>query len=155
MLNFNSPVETDLTGRIKVTSNLTLPDHPHVFVIGDLACIKSTDGTIVPGLAPAAIQEGKYVARSILSSIAEKPKLPFHYFDKGQTATIGRHRAVLESGKLKMTGFPAWSAWLFIHIFYLVGFKNRTSVMSQWVWNYVFSKRGSRLITDPNWQTTD
>jgi len=109
-------------------------------------------GTFVPGLAPAAMQEGRHAARMILSSIRGKPRTAFRYIDKGQMATIGKYRAVLESGKWKMSGRLAWLAWLFVHVFYLIGFKNRVAVMAQWAWSYLFSKRGARLITEPQWK---
>lgn len=146
------PVETDRAGRIKVKTDLSLPNAPDVFVIGDQALIEDIKGVVVPGLAPAAIQAGKFVAKNIERSIDGKPRLQFSYFDKGQMATIGKHRAVLQFGRIRMTGYLAWVAWLFVHIFYLVGFKNRISVFVQWVWSYLFSKRGSRLIVDKDWK---
>lgn len=145
-------VDTDRAGRIKVKTDLSLPNAPDVFVIGDQALIEDIKGVIVPGLAPAAIQAGKFVAKNIERSIRGKPRLQFSYFDKGQMATIGKHRAVLQFGSIRMTGYLAWVAWLFVHIFYLVGFKNRIAVFVQWVWSYLFSKRGSRLIVDKAWK---
>jgi len=106
----------------------------------------------VPGLAPAAIQEGKAAARNILASIAGRPRKPFRYRDKGMMATIGKHRAIAQTGPIRLTGYLAWLAWLFIHILYLIGFKNRLSVFAQWVWSYVLSKRGARLITNRDWR---
>lgn len=150
-IKFDPPVETDRAGRVKVAADLSLPGYANVFVIGDMAAVEMGAGQYVPGLAPAAMQEGKHAAHTILATIAQKARKPFVYNDKGQMATIGKHRAVLQSGSLKMSGYLAWQAWLFVHIFYLIGFKNRVSVMSQWVWNYVFSKRGARLITDRDW----
>lgn len=145
---FEQEVEKDKAGRIKVTSDLSIPGYPDVFVAGDLACIQMDNNTIVPGLAPAAIQAGRYVAKKILASIHNVPMKNFKYFDKGQMATIGKNKAIMQLGKFTMTGFFAWIAWFFIHIIYLVGFKNRISVISIWAWSYLFSKRGSRLITD-------
>lgn len=151
-MNFDLNIDRDKAGRIKVNADLSLPSYPEVFVAGDLAAIQWKDNQIVPGLAPAAIQSGQYAAKKILADIRNKSMINFKYFDKGQMATIGRNRALAQSGKLKMTGFVAWMAWLFIHILYLVGFKNRITVMFQWGWSYLFSKRGSRLITDNQWR---
>lgn len=151
-LTFDQNVERDRSDRIKVNPDLSLPQHPHVFVAGDLALIPLGADQFVPGLAPAAIQSGRYIAKKILASLRGKPMGNFKYFDKGQMATIGKHRALAQMGHFKMTGFVAWLAWLFIHILYLVGFKNRISVMSLWVWSYLFSKRGSRLITEAGWR---
>jgi len=113
-----------------------------------MAALELGGGTFLPGLAPAAIQGGRYVAHCILSS----RHLPFRYVDKGQMATIGKHKAIAQSGKLRLTGFSAWVAWLFVHLFYLVGFKNRMSVMATWTWSYLFSRRGARLIIDKDWR---
>jgi NADH dehydrogenase len=154
-LDIDVPVERDRAGRIKVNPDLSIPNHPEVFVVGDLASIQIAANQFVPGLAPAAIQGGKYAANKILSLIRNKQIADFKYFDKGQMATIGRNRALAQSGQLKMTGFIAWMAWFFIHILYLVGFKNRVAVMTQWAWSYLFSKRGARLITDSEWRLKD
>lgn len=151
-LELQPKVETDRAGRIKVGTDLSIPGYPDIFVIGDQAAITDIKGVQVPGLAPAAIQAGKFVAKTIERTIKGKPRYQFSYFDKGQMATIGKHRAVLQLGSLKLTGYIAWVAWLFVHIFYLVGFRNRVSVFIQWVWSYLFSKRGSRLIVDKNWK---
>lgn len=150
-IKFNPPTELDRAGRVKVSADLSVPGYANVFVIGDMAAVETEPGKIVPGLAPAAIQEGRHAARTILATIAGRVRKPFVYNDKGQMATIGKNRAVMQSGSIKMGGYIAWLAWLFVHIFYLIGFKNRVAVMSQWVWNYVFSKRGARLITDRDW----
>lgn len=144
--------EMDRSGRIKVNADLSLPQFDHVFVIGDMALVEMETGKYVPGLAPAAIQQGQHTAKNILRTIRGEQRLPFHYRDKGQMATIGKNKAILQVGKFKMTGRLAWFAWLFIHIFYLVGFKNRVGVFLQWAWSYLFSKRGSRLITDRQWK---
>ncbi len=145
-------VELDSAGRVVVAGDLSLAKHPEVFVIGDMAAVAWKDGQIVPGLAPAAIQEGRHVAAVILASLHSRDRKAFRYVDKGMMATIGKHRAVMQAGRLKMGGYVAWLAWLFVHIFYLIGFRNRVAVMAQWVWNYVFSKRGARLITDRDWK---
>ncbi len=145
-------VTLDRAGRIKVNQDLSIPGHPNAFVIGDMAALEISPGKFVPGLAPAAIQQGQHVAKVIVSSIRNEARKPFKYFDKGQIATIGRNKAVMQSGKLKMTGHLAWLAWLFIHVFYLIGFKNRLAVMFTWAWSYLRSKRGSRLIDEHEWR---
>jgi len=151
-LQIEPPVEMDRAGRIKVKDDLSVPGHDNVFVIGDMASFEVTPGNIMPGLAPAAIQEGRHAAEVILSSIRGKERPAFRYIEKGQMATIGKYRAVMESGSLKMTGRLAWMAWLFVHVFYLIGFKNRVAVMAQWAWSYIFSKSGARLITERQWK---
>lgn len=151
-LQIEPSVEMDRAGRIKVNDDLSIPDHNNVFVVGDMASFEVTPGKIVPGLAPAAMQEGRHAAKVILSSIRGKERPAFRYIDKGQMATIGKYRAVMETGRLKMTGRLAWLAWLFVHVFYLIGFKNRVAVMAQWAWSYLFSKRGARLITERQWK---
>jgi NADH dehydrogenase len=144
-------VELDRAGRIPVSQDLSMAAFPEVFVAGDLAHVEMGEGKIVPGLAPAAIQTGIRAAKNILASIEGKPRKPFRYLDKGQMATIGKRKAIAEVGKFHMHGFLAWMAWMFIHILYLVGFKNRVSVVAEWAWSYTFSKRGARLITSKEW----
>lgn len=146
-------VKLDRAGRVVVASDLSVPGHPDVFVVGDLAHLDLGDGQVLPGLAPAAIQTGYRAAQNILASVRAKPRVLFKYLDKGQMATIGKHKAVAQTGKIKLSGFIAWLAWFFIHIIYLVGFKNRVAVFFQWIWCYIFSKRGSRLITQKNWKS--
>jgi NADH dehydrogenase len=125
-----------------------------VFVIGDQArCIE--DGQLVPGLAPAAIGQGKAAARNILADLRGVSRENYHYVDKGMMATIGRASAVAQSGKLHMSGFVAWLAWCFVHILFLIGFRNRVLVFIQWVWSYVRYRRGARLITHPDWRLSD
>ena len=145
-------VELDRAGRVKVNADLSIPGHRDAFVIGDMAHFVEPGGELVPGLAPAAIQEGRAAARNILASVNGRPRKAFRYFDKGMMATIGKHKAIAQTGRFHLTGFIAWCAWLFIHILYLIGFKNRISVFAQWVWSYVFSKRGARLITQRDWK---
>ena len=145
-------VEMDRAGRIKVQSDFSLPGFPEVFVTGDMAAFTMEDGRPLPGLAPAAIQGGKHVAKMIKNLASGLPTTPFQYKDKGQLATIGRNKAVMQSGLVKITGRLAWLAWLFVHVFYLVGFKNRLSVMYTWAWSYLRSKRGSRLIDESEWR---
>ncbi|HSE36916.1 MAG TPA: NAD(P)/FAD-dependent oxidoreductase [Blastocatellia bacterium] len=154
-LEIEPPVDMDRAGRIKVNSDLSLPGYENVFVVGDMAAVELVPGKIVPGLAPAAMQEGRHAAKVILSSVRGKGRPAFQYIDKGQMATIGKYRAVMESGRLKMSGRLAWLAWLFVHVFYLIGFKNRVAVMAQWAWSYLFSKRGARLITETQWKLKD
>ena len=141
----------DRAGRVLVAQDLSVPTFPNVFAAGDLASLALPDGQPVPGLAPAAIQGGECVAHNILASIHVNPRRPFRYRDKGQMATIGKSRAVAMVGKFTFTGFLAWLAWMLIHLLYLIGFKNRVMVLGQWVWSYLFSKRGARLITNPDW----
>jgi NADH:quinone reductase (non-electrogenic) len=135
-------VPLDRAGRVLVNDDLTIPGHDDVFIVGDLAAVKYKDG-LVPGVAPAAIQEGIHAARSIISKARE----PFRYRDKGSLATIGRAAAVADFGFVKVSGFIAWLAWLAIHIFFLIGFRNRFLVITQWAWAYVTYQRGARLIT--------
>ena len=151
-LEIKPPVDMDRAGRIRVNSDLSVPGYDNVFVAGDMASLEIEPGKPVPGVAPAAMQEGRHAAKVILSAIRGKSRTAFRYVDKGQLATIGKYRAVMESGRLKMSGRLAWLAWLFVHIFYLIGFKNRVAVMAQWAWSYLFSKRGARLITETKWK---
>ncbi|NND84964.1 MAG: NAD(P)/FAD-dependent oxidoreductase, partial [Acidimicrobiia bacterium] len=141
------PGERDRAGRVLVAEDLSVPDHPRVFVAGDLAAI-STDGSPVPGVAPAAMQQGRHVARQVLADLAGEARTPFRYRDKGSLATIGRARAVADLGRFRFGGPLAWVAWLAIHIVYLVGFRNRVFVVSQWAWQYATFRRGARIITD-------
>lgn len=140
-------VELDRSGRIKVQADLSIPGHPDVYAIGDLACFTLPDGTTLPGLAPVALQQGKHVARSIEGALAGKPKQPFHYVDKGIMATVGRASGIAQAGALKLSGMLGWLAWLFIHILFLIGFRNRLLVMFQWAWAWFTYGRGARLIT--------
>jgi NADH:ubiquinone reductase (H+-translocating) len=142
-------VPLDRAGRVLVQPDLTIPGHPEVFVIGDLAAVKQPDGTFVPGVAPAAIQEGQHMGLNLERAVAGQPLRPFRYKDKGSLATIGRAAAVADFGKFHMSGFLAWFAWLAIHIFFLIGFRNRFLVITQWAWAYLTYQRGARLITGP------
>jgi NADH dehydrogenase len=140
-------IPVDRAGRAHVNPDLTIPGHDEISVIGDLASIEQ-DGKPVPGVAPAAIQMGRQVARNIRLAMAGEPRQPFRYRDKGSFATIGRGKAVGElAGGFKLSGFPAWVAWLAIHIFFLIGFRNRVLVIFQWAYSYVTFRRGARLIT--------
>ena len=140
--------EQDRAGRIIVGPSLALDEHPEVFVVGDIASCKDVEGVDVPGLAPAAIQMGEHAAMNIKRAIADRDLLGYRYLDKGQMATIGRSRAVAMSGPLKMTGLIAWLAWLFIHLMYLVGFRNRVAVLSEWAWAYLTFQRSARVVVD-------
>jgi NADH dehydrogenase len=142
----------DRSGRIIVNEDLSVPEFSEVFAVGDLAHFDLGEGKTLPGLAPAAIQTGRFAARNILRTVSQQTRQKFIYVDKGMMATIGKHRAVAETKHLMLTGYPAWLAWLLVHILYLVGFKNRIIVLFEWAWNYIFSKRGARLITSRNWK---
>jgi len=146
---------TDRAGRVLVNPDLSVPGHPEIFVIGDLASLKDKNGKMVPGVAPAAMQEGVATARNIERELRGEPREGFHYFNKGNLATIGRAAAIAEFGRLHISGFLAWLAWLFIHIFFLIGFRNRIIVLIQWAWSYLTYERGARLITGderlPGW----
>ena len=136
----------DRQGRVRVQPDLSVPEHPEIFVVGDLAAFEH-DGVPVPGVAPAANQEGRHAARNIRRDLENAPRTPFRYFDKGSLATIGRARAVALFGGVRVGGFIAWLMWLFIHILYLAGFRNRLSVLIQWGYAYFTYQRGVRLIT--------
>jgi NADH dehydrogenase len=129
-----------------VNQDLTVPGADGVFVIGDLASIKS-NGKPVPGLSPAAMQEGRHAAKNLARIIRGEPTVPFRYWDKGTLATIGKAAAVGDIGKLRVSGLVAWLMWLFVHIFFLIGFRNRFIVIVEWAWMYLRNDRGARLIT--------
>jgi NADH dehydrogenase len=137
----------DRNGRIIVQPDLSLPGYPEIFAIGDMAHAEQ-DGALLPGIAPVAMSEGRYVARTIRRRLARAPIRPYRYFDKGQMATIGRSAAVADVRGIRFSGFVAWVAWLFVHLLYLVEFENRVLVLVQWAWNYVTRNRGARLITE-------
>ncbi len=143
--------ELDRSGRVKVAPDLSLPGHSEIFAIGDMALVLQEDGKPVPGVSPAAMQMGKHVAKiieaEIRSGTKDAARPPFKYWDKGTMATIGRSAAVAQIGKLKMSGYPAWLAWLFIHLIFLVGFRNRTAVLFQWAYSYFSNRRSARIIT--------
>ena len=143
----------DRVGRVQVAPDLRVPGHPEIFAIGDMAYAVSEDGTPLPGLAPVAKQQGAYVARAILRELAGKPaQKPFHYKDRGQMATIGRSKAIVDLGRVRFGGFLAWLAWLVVHIYFLVGFKNRLFVVLSWAWSYLTFRRGARLIVARDWR---
>jgi NADH dehydrogenase len=141
-------VPLDGVGRVLVEPDLSIPGHPEIFVVGDLAAVKREDGRLVPGVAPAANQEGKLAARNVRRLIRGEETKPFRYRNKGDLATIGRSRAIADFGKVRITGRPAWLLWLVVHIMYLVGFRNRISVLIQWAYAYFTYQRGVRLITN-------
>jgi NADH:quinone reductase (non-electrogenic) len=137
----------DQAGRAIVEPDCTIPGHPEVFVLGDAALFNHQEGGPLPGICPVAIQMGEYVARAIQADLSGEPRRAFHYWDKGQLAVIGRGRAVADIWKLHFGGFLAWVIWTFVHIFFLIGFRNRILVMIQWAWSYLTYGRGARLIT--------
>src|SRR6266699_90109 len=145
----------DRAGRVLVNRDLSIPEHHEVFVIGDLALLKDDHGKLLPGVAPVAMQEGTATAKNIQRDLRHEPRQNFHYVDKGSLATIGRAAAVADFGKFHVSGFIAWLSWLFIHIFFLIGFRNRIIVLIQWAWSYFTYERGARLITGdtrlPGW----
>ena len=146
----------DRAGRVLVNPDLSIPGHCEIFVIGDLAALKDEEGKMLPGVAPVAMQEGASAARNIERDLHGEPRQNFHYFDKGSLATIGRAAAVAQFGKIHISGFLAWLSWLFVHIFFLIGFRNRLIVLIQWAWSYFTYERGARLITGdqrlPSWE---
>ena len=137
----------DQVGRVIVEPDCSIPGHPEVFVLGDAAAYNHQEGGTLPGVCPVAIQEGEYAARIIRGDLAGRPRRPFRYWDKGQLAVIGRGQAVADIWKLHFGGFIAWLAWIFVHIFFLIGFRNRVMVMLEWAWSYLTFSRGARLIT--------
>jgi len=136
----------DRAGRVLINRDLTVPGHHNVFAIGDMTYLEQ-DGKPLPGVSPVAMQMGRRVAGNIRNDLAGKPYEEFHYFDKGNMATIGRKAAIAEIGKLHLSGFMAWMAWLVVHIFFLIGFRNRFMVLFNWAWSYFTYQRGARLIT--------
>ena len=148
-------VPVDRAGRVLVQPDLSVPGHPEVFVIGDLAALNDENGKMLPGVAQVAIQQGDWVADTIARDLEHQPRRNFRYRDKGSLATIGRAAAVAQFGKFELSGYFAWLAWLFVHIFFLIGFRNRLLVMIQWAWSYLTYERGARLITGsdelPGW----
>ena len=142
------PEQLDRSGRVAVDAQCAIVGHPYIFVTGDLAAFSIPDGKTLPGVAPVAVQQGGFVGTLIAKSVrGSRPTNPFQYWDKGNMATIGRSHAILEAGRIRMTGRLAWVAWLFIHILYLARFENRMLVMFQWFWNYCTRNRTARLIT--------
>jgi NADH:ubiquinone reductase (H+-translocating) len=137
----------DRVGRVIVNKDLTIPDHPEVQVIGDLANFSHQTGEPLPGVSPVAMQQGRHAARNILAMIDGRKPQRFYYWDKGSMATIGRNKAVADLKLIHLSGIPAWLAWLFVHIIFLVGFRSRLAVLFQWAWAYFSFNKGARLIT--------
>jgi NADH dehydrogenase len=138
----------DRAGRIIVEADCSVPGHREVFVIGDMAALTPAGASgPLPGISPVAIQEGRAAARNILRAKSDLPSEPFHYFDKGFMATIGKARAVARLGRLRLTGFIAWLAWVLVHLWFLIGFRNRVVVFVNWIWAYVISSHGARIIS--------
>ena len=144
--------DLDHQGRVIVGPDLSLPGHREVFIAGDQAHVLGPDGNPLPGMAPAALQQGRYLAKRIRTMVRGGNHPDFRFRDKGQMATIGRRRAILQSGRIRFGGFAAWMSWLLIHIYYLAGFKNRLFVVLQWAWSYFSYGRGARLIVEKDWR---
>jgi NADH dehydrogenase len=151
-LNRQLSRDLDGMGRVVVEPDLSLQDHPEVFIAGDQAHFADERHGTLPANAPVALQQGKHIASNILREISGKQREPFHYFDKGQLATIGRKQAVLERGRVRLGGFLAWWAWLFVHIYYLLGFKNKLFVLAHWAYSYLAYRKGARLIVNKEWR---
>jgi len=151
-LNYRTGLELDSQGRIIVEKDLSIPGHGNAFVAGDQASFSHQTGSPLPCLSPVAIQQGEFIAKNIINDINGKKKKDFSYFDKGQMATIGRSRAIAEFGKFKMSGFPAWLAWLFVHIYFITGFNNRLMIFIKWMISYMTNKKGARIIYNQDWE---
>ncbi|MGB1275131.1 MAG: NAD(P)/FAD-dependent oxidoreductase, partial [Nannocystaceae bacterium] len=157
-LNKHLGAELDRQGRVKVEADCSLAGHTNVFVLGDQAHFAhdpKNPGVPLPGLCPVAIQQGKTTAQNILRERKGKPRKPFAYVDKGQMATIGRKRAICEIGRVRFRGMFAWMAWLTVHIYFLIGFRNRLMVILNWGWAYATFRRGARLIVSKDWRAHD
>lgn len=141
-------VERGKFGRAIVEKDCSIKSDPNIFVIGDAALFTGEQDQVLPGVAPVAIQQGRYVGKIIGKGISKEKRKPFKYFDKGNLATIGRAKAILQIGNLKLSGFIAWILWVFIHILYLIGYRNRYKVMAEWMWYYLTKRQGVRLITN-------
>jgi NADH:ubiquinone reductase (H+-translocating) len=139
--------ETDRAGRVKVARDLSVPGHPDIFVIGDTAALNDANSNPLPGVAPVAKQQGQYIANLLFARQRGRTTPPFRYRDFGSLATIGRKRAIVQMGRFKLKGFLAWILWSVAHIYFLIGFRNRLVVATNWLWNYVTFQRGTRLIT--------
>jgi len=148
------PVPRDQAGRVIVEPDLSIPGFPGIFVAGDQASLRTElQPRGLPGVATVALQQGRFLGQLIQREARSKARQPFVYWDKGQMATIGRRRAVLESGGLRMSGILAWWAWLLVHIYYLSGFRNRIFVLLSWAWSYLTFARGARLIVSKDWRS--
>lgn len=147
-------VDLDRAGRVMVRPDLSVPGYPNIFVIGDLANLAGPDGKPYPGVAQVAMQGGSQTGKNIRRRLAGLPTEPFHYWDKGNLATIGRNRAIADIRGFRLAGFGAWLVWLWVHIFFLIGFQNRFRVAMQWAWSYFRFDRGARLITSTGYDRT-
>ena len=147
-------VTLDRSGRVPVEPDLSIPGHPDAFAIGDMSLYRTREGTVLPGLAPVAMQQGTHAADNALRRLDGRPRREFHYRDRGTMATIGRASAVAVVGGVQLSGLPAWLAWLVVHIMFLIGFRNRFLVLFEWAWAYLSWQRGARLITRP-WRGRD
>jgi NADH dehydrogenase len=147
LLSEKAGAELDRAGRVRVSSDCSLPARPEIFVIGDMASCPDGEGKALPALAPVAMQQGRYVARVIVDRLAGRASPAFRYRDKGMLATIGRRHAVAQFGRRRFRGTPAWLLWLFVHLVYLIGFQNRILVLVQWAFHYFSYNRGARIIT--------
>lgn len=145
--------ELDKVGRVIINTDLSIPNHSNAFVIGDMASFLDKNSQYLPGVASVAIQQGKMVAKNIIADLNKKPRKNFVYFNRGQMATIGRSKAVMEVGNIKIGGFVAWLAWLFVHVYYLIGFRNRVIVMTQWAIAFFTYRRGARIIQNTQWKS--
>ena len=148
-------MEKDKSGRIKVSADLSLPGFPNVFAVGDIVALVDANGRSVPGVSPAAMQMAAYVAKVLKLELKAPtghcpPRPPFVYWDKGSMATIGRSAAVAKIGRLEISGLFAWLSWLFVHLIFLIGFRNKLAVLLQWFYSYINYKRGARIITGLN-----
>ena len=143
--------ELDRAGRVAVEPDLTLPGHPEVLALGDMVRVRGPDGApvVYPGVAPVAMQEGRYAAKAVRARLRRETIGPFHYRDKGNLATIGRARAVADLHVIRLSGFPAWITWLFVHLWYLIGFQNRLLVFIRWSFSFFTRGRGTRIISPP------
>ncbi len=147
-----SRMPVDDRGRVLVEPDLSIAGHPNVFVAGDQSSFSHQTENPLPGTAPVALQQGRHIGKTILREIEGKPRSQFRFVDKGQMATIGRSQAIVEIGRLKIAGWFAWVTWLFVHVYYLTGFKNRLFVVLQWAWSYLTFRRGARLIVEKEWR---
>jgi NADH dehydrogenase len=146
-LNHDLQSQQDSMGRVHVLPTLNLERFPSIFVVGDQAHVQHNQTQSVPPLAPAAIQQGIHAAYNLIALIKEEELTPFVYIDKGMMATIGRSSAIAQMGSIKLKGLMAWLAWCFVHILYLIGFRSKLLVLIQWMWSYIYFRRGARLIT--------
>ena len=148
MLSQSTGAEMDHMGRVIVEADLSIPGHPEILVLGDLACFLPQSGRPLPGTAPVAMHQARYAARLILPTLAGRTLPPFRYLHYGSMATIGRAAGVAEMGPIRLSGLTGWLAWLFVHLLYIVQFQNKILVLIQWAWNYFTRNRSSRLITN-------